>query len=227
MFASAFAAFQQLFTPPFRGALIKSVGLTLLVLAALIVGIITLFGFLVTSIPGWVETTFQVVGGLGLVVGSIFLIPPVSAIVAGLFMDSVADEVERQYYPADPPGRELPILTSVGIAIKFFFLVVGVMILAVFLLIIPGVNIFVFFLANAYLLGREFFEFVAMRHMPIKDARRLRADNAWRVFLAGMPIAGLALIPIVNLTTPLFATAYMTHTFKKIAARRGVVAARA
>jgi CysZ protein len=221
MFASAATALRQIFSRPFRAALFKTVGLTLLILAALVVGLVTLFGLLATTIPGWLETTIQVVGGLGLVVGSIFLVPPVSAIVAGLFMDDIADEVERRYYPGDPPGRPLPLFASIVIAVKFFFLMLGVMALALILLIIPGVNIVAFFLANSYLLGREFFEFAAMRHMKIEEARALRANNALRVFIAGMPIAGIALIPIVNLLTPLFATAYMTHNYKRIAARAG------
>jgi uncharacterized protein involved in cysteine biosynthesis len=36
-------------------------------------------------------------------------------------------------------------------------------IIALMLLLVPGVNIVAFFLVNGYLLGREFFEFAAMR----------------------------------------------------------------
>jgi CysZ protein len=39
-----------------------------------------------------------------------------------------------------------------------------------------------------------------------------------RLFLAGLAIAGLLAVPIANLLTPLFATAFMVHVYKKIAA---------
>ncbi len=36
------------------------------------------------------------------------LIAPVTAIVAGLFLDDVAEVVEHNDYPRDPPGRPVP-----------------------------------------------------------------------------------------------------------------------
>ena len=38
-------------------------------------------------------------------------------------------------------------------------------IVALFLLLIPGVNLIAFYLGNGYLLGREYFELAAMRHL--------------------------------------------------------------
>ena len=37
-----------------------------------------------------------------------FLMPAVTALVASLFADEIAETVERTYYPADPPGKPLP-----------------------------------------------------------------------------------------------------------------------
>ena len=48
-------------------------------------------------------------------VGSIFLIPPVTSLIAGLYLDDIAGEVERAHYPADPPGKELPALPAIGV----------------------------------------------------------------------------------------------------------------
>jgi CysZ protein len=78
------------------------------------------------------------------------------------------------------------------------------------------VNVAVFFVANGYLLGREYFELAAMRFRPIDEARELRRANALRVFLAGLVIAGIVVIPILNLITPVFATAFMVRMHKKI-----------
>ena len=108
---------------------------------------------------------------------------------------------------------------AVGMSLRFFFVILAVNLLALFLLLIPGVNLIAFYVGNGYLLGREYFEMVAMRHLPPEAARSLRKANRVTVLLCGFVIAGLASVPILNLTTPLFATAFMVHMFKQL--RRG------
>jgi len=213
MLAAAGQAFQELFTPPFRAVLIKCVAFTIGLLALLIAVIVWGFGYF-AAWPGWIETTIQWLGGLALVVGSIFLIPPVTSLIAGLYLDDIAAVVEQQHYPSDPPGRELPTLQPIGLALKFFIVVLLVNILALFLLLVPGVNLIAFYLGNGYLLGREYFELAAMRHLAPAEARRLRKANRLTVFLCGLVIAGLASVPILNLVTPLFATSFMVRIYK-------------
>jgi CysZ protein len=171
--------------------------------------------------PDWIETTVEWLGGMALVVGSIFLIPPVTSLIAGLYLDDIAAQVERTQFPADPPGRELPALQAVWLALKFFFVVLLVNIVALFLLLIPGVNLIAFYLGNGYLLGREYFELAAMRHVASAEAKALRRENRLTVFLCGLIIAGLASVPIANLLTPLFATAFMVRIYKGLARRAG------
>ena len=152
--------------------------------------------------------------------GSVFLIAPITSLIAGLYLDDIAAEVEKHHYPGDPPGEELPLLATMAISLKFGLLVIGVNLLVLVLLLLPGVNLVAFYVANGYLLGREYFELAAFRHLPLEDARRLRKANRGRVFLSGLAIAGLVSIPIVNLLTPLFATAFMVHTYKDVAGRQ-------
>ena len=115
--------------------------------------------------------------------------------------------MERTNFPADPPGRPLPLAQSIVISAKFFGIVLAVNFLALLLLLVPGINIAVFFFANAYLLSREYFELAAMRHRPVEEARALRRRHAVRIFVAGFMIAGLVAVPVLNLITPVFATA--------------------
>ncbi len=221
MLQAAGQAFRDLFTPPFRAVLFKSVGFTIALLVALIAALIWAFGYF-AALPGWAETTIQWLGGGALVVGSIFLVPPVSSLVAGLYLDDIAGEVERQHFPQDPPGQALPSPLAIGLALRFFFIVLAVNLLALFLLLVPGVNLIAFYLGNGYLLGREYFELAAMRHMPPSEARSLRKANRGAVFVAGLIVAGLASVPILNFLTPLFATSFMVRVYKKLAARAPV-----
>ena len=221
MFAAAIEAFRQILTRPFRAVLIKCIGFTIGLLLLLIVAVEWSFGYFVEW-PGWIETALQWLGGAALIVGSIFLIPPVTSLMAGLYLDDVAAEVERATYPQDPPGRELPVLRAIGAALKFFFVVLAVNLIALFLLLVPGVNLIAFYVGNGYLLGREYFEMVAMRHLPQAEARRLRKSNNGYVTLCGLVIAALASVPILNLLTPLFATAFMVRIYKSVARAAGL-----
>ena len=86
----------------------------------------------------------------------------------------------------------------------------------------PGVNVAAFFIAltaNAYLLGREYFEMAAVRFSSPSDAARLRRAHGPAVFGAGILVALLLLVPIVNLATPLFAIALMVHLHKRVMRR--------
>ena len=221
MLAAAIQAFRELFTPPFRAVLLKCVGFTIGLLVLLIVGIEGVFNYTVAW-PDWIETTISWIAGLGLVIGSIFLIPPVTSLMAGLYLDDIAGQVERAHYPGDPPGKEMPTLAAIGVGLRFFIAVLVVNLVALFLLLVPGVNLIAFYAGNGYLLGREYFEMVAMRHLTPEEARRLRKANLATVFLCGLIIAGLASVPILNLLTPLFATAFMVHVYKTLARRAGL-----
>ncbi|HUU66631.1 MAG TPA: sulfate transporter family protein [Methyloceanibacter sp.] len=218
MLAAAGQAFEELFTPPFRAVMVKCVGFTLALLAGLIFAVEWSFTHFVAW-PGWIETAIQWLGGLALVAASIFLIPPVTSLIAGLYLDDIAGQVERSAFPSDAPGRELPAAQAIWLAVRFFFIVLAVNLVALFLLLIPGVNLIAFYVGNGYLLGREYFELAAMRHVSAAEAKRLRKSNRLTVLLCGLLIAGLASVPILNLVTPLFATGFMVRMSKRIAAR--------
>jgi CysZ protein len=221
MLAAAGQAFEELFTPPFRAVMVKCVGFTIALLALLIVAVEWSFTHFVAW-PDWIETTIQWLGGLALIAASIFLIPPVTSLIAGLYLDDIASQVERTAFPSDPPGRELPTMQAAWLAAKFFFVVLAVNLVALFLLLIPGVNLIAFYVGNGYLLGREYFELAAMRHLSTAEAKRLRKSNRLTVLLCGLIIAGLASVPILNLVTPLFATGFMVRMYKRLAAKAGV-----
>jgi len=230
--ASAMAALGALFSRPFRAALWKSLGLSVVVLVALWFGIEALFQStilpLLTEVmpdmPAWIDTMSTAAGwvaGLALAVMLAFLIGPISALIASLFLDDVAEVVERDDYPAARQGKAMAILPGLVLSAKFFGVVILGNLLALFLLLIPGVNLAAFFVVNGYLLGREYFEFAAMRYRGEAEAKSLRGRYAGTVFAAGLLIAGFMAIPFLNLLTPLFAAAMMVHLHQRVSAREG------
>jgi CysZ protein len=226
---AARAAASRLFTAEFRGVFWKSLGLTVLALIALWFGLNELFEALALPwidrlLPGfptwagWLTIVVAIIAGLGFALGLALLVGPVTAIVAGLFLDDVAEVVERSDYPNDPPGTAVPTLRAMVLSLKFFGVVVLGNIVALLLLLVPGINIAAFFLVNGYLLGREFFEFASMRFRPEEEAKAMRRRHAVTVFLAGLVIAAFMAIPLLNLLTPLFAGAMMVHLHKMVSA---------
>ena len=89
-------------------------------------------------------------------------------------------------------------------------------------LLFAGAGAVIFFLAAAWLLGREYFELAAMRFRPPQEAKALRKLNGATVYMGGLLIAAFVSIPIVNLATPLFAMALMVHVHKRISGRKRI-----
>jgi len=221
MFDAAIAAFQHMFTPPFRRVLFKTLGLTILLLILVFAGLHALLGLWLVLPYAWLNLALSLAAGLGLAIGLAFAIPPVSFLVAGLFFDELAEVVERDIGPAVPIGRAPALADAIWLALKFAVAAVVVNLVALVLLLVPGVNAVAFFGANAYLFGRGYFEFAALRYQGLEDVRLLRRRYTLEITAAGLFIAALAAVPIVNLLTPLFGTAFMVRIHSALARRAG------
>lgn len=223
MIASALRALTQIFEPPLRAIFWKTLGYTLLLLLLVWVALNGAVATLVVLPYPWLETALSLLTGIGAIFLLGFLVAPVTAVIAGILQDDIAEVVERGDYPADPPGKEMPLAQALPQAIKFTGVVIAGNLLALVLLLVPGVNLIAFAVVNGYLLGREFFEFAAMRFRAPAEARAFRRQHSTTVFLAGLAIAGFLAIPLLNLLTPIFATVLMVHLHKRLTYREGRV----
>ncbi|HEV7370128.1 EI24 domain-containing protein [Arenibaculum sp.] len=163
---------------------------------------------------GWLDAIVDVLGGLAALFLAYLMFPAIVIAVSGLLLDEVVDAVERRHYPRLPPAESLGLARSIGLSLRFLATVVGLNLLALpVYLFVPALNLVVFYLLNGYLLGREYFELVSFRRMPRQDATVLRRRHGVRLFWAGLAIAFLSTIPIVNLLVPVVASAFMAHVF--------------
>jgi len=235
MIDAAVKALSQILSPPMRSILWRSIGLALVLITVLAIGLQRLLSWLATNGEGWAEamlgpnfhTTLNVLSwvisiaaGLGVVVGGIFLMPAITSAIAGFFVDDVADLVEREYYPTEEPGMALPITLATIEGVKIALLTLLVYLIALPFVLLAGAGFLVFFIATAWLLGKQYFELAAMRFRPPAEAKLMRKDNAATVFTAGALIAAFVSIPIVNLATPLFGMALMVHMHKRLSGSR-------
>lgn len=218
MWDAAVKAARQTFSAPLRAVLLKSVGLTLLLLTAGWFGLQALAEQMLALPNETANRIAQVVAGLGAAVGLAFLVSPVTAVVAGFFLDDVAETVERTHYPDDPPGVPVPFLRGLWLSLRFGLVVLGLNLLLLALLFVPGINLIAWLSVNGYLLSREYFSLAALRFREEEAAATLRRRHRARVFAGGLLVAALAAIPFANLLTPLFATAFFVHLHKRVAA---------
>jgi CysZ protein len=140
-----------------------------------------------------------------------------------LLLEDIAQAVERRHYPDLPRPRDQPMGEAALGALVFAGATLALNVLALplylVLLFVPPLNFFVFYLLNGYLLGREYFELVAARRFDLAGIGRLRRAHRGRVLLAGVVIALLLTVPIVNLVTPIVATSFMLHVFERLRRR--------
>lgn len=186
----------------------------------LVIAISALAGWAFTMLPwigpGWSTWVGWLGGGLTLALG-IVLFPAVFAAAVGLLLDQVADVVDRERYRHLPTARPVPLSEQIVGTLRFFAVLVAANLLAfVTVMIIPGINLIVWFALNGFLLGREFFDLAALRRMPAAQVKTLRRRYRGPVIGFGLMLGLSLLIPLVNLLVPVIGTAAMVHFVNRL-----------
>ena len=216
---SAFArALSQLLDPAIFWVLILSVLGAVLVLLGCWFGIGEVLAHVRMFQSGWLEWLARIAIAAGTVFGTIALFGVLMAAIAGLFVDRVARAVERRYYGWVAPARRIGVGEQAGEMLSFLAGAIGVNFVALPFYLIWGADVPIFLIVNGYLLGREYFELVALRHVDRATVRMLQRTYRWRLLLAGVAIAGFAFVPLADLLTPIVATAFMLHIFQGLPA---------
>ena len=149
---------------------------------------------------------------------SVVLMVPAAAAVVGFFLDDVADAVEARHYPGLPPAKPLGLGRQLGDALRFLGLVVLVNLVAlVVYLAVPPLAPVVFWAVNGFLLGREYFQLVALRRVGRPQADALWRRHFWRIWLAGTAIAVPLSVPVLSLVVPMLGVAVFAHQVQRVA----------
>ncbi|WP_340116429.1 EI24 domain-containing protein [Pelagibius sp. 7325] len=236
MLKSLSRAFSQSFDPAFRRVFNRSLLFSLVTF--IVVWLASWFAldwageWLVAWVRDWVGQGFWLgvmewlvdIAALGAIaIASFFLFPAVMVSIMAMLLDDIAQAVERRYYPDLPPARPQPLAEAIfgNLIFVAVTLILNLLVLPLYLVLIwiPPLNLLLFYLLNGYLLGREYFEMVAVRRLDPAATKRLRRDFRGRVILAGAVITFLLTIPLVNLVTPIIATAFMLHVFEDLRRR--------
>lgn len=233
LIADILRALRQVGNRRFVWVLAKALGLTVLLLA----GLTWLAAWVASGIPTdlgewWLigPVSLPEIGpesfAVGIVlVASVFLMIPVAALFVGLFLDEVAEAVEARHYPGLPPPREAGLMANLGNALRFAGVVIVANLLALILYLVAGpLAPLVFYAVNGYLLGREYFELVAARHLGFREAVAFRRRHWARAWAAGTLMAIPLTIPVMNLFVPVLGVATITHQFHRLWPAKGTTA---
>jgi CysZ protein len=216
MFAAFSLALGDAFAPAQRRPLLLSLGLALLLLAGLWLAATALIEAIhVSGLPG-IDTVVHVFGSLAALFVAWALFPAMTIVMLGFFLDQVIASIERAHYPGLPPARRIGIGEAIasGLRLAVLALVLNLVVLPLYLL--PGINLVVYYGLNGYLVGREYFELIAMRRMERPGLRALWRWRRGQLTLAGAIIAFLLSLPVVNLVAPLVGAAFMLHLFERL-----------
>jgi CysZ protein len=204
-------AIGDLFLPRVLGLLSVAIALSAGCFVAVWFGIDALLAWWSDGSGGGAAGWRSWLGGFGALVLAWFLFPLVAASFVAMFLDQVAAAVEARHYPQLPPAPGLPWHRSLAASLRFL----GVLLLANAALLltwlVPPVYPVAWLLVNGWLMGREYFELVALRRLDPSAARTLRAGREGELLLTGVLLAALAMLPLLNLVVPVLATAVLVH----------------
>jgi uncharacterized protein involved in cysteine biosynthesis len=220
MITAFWRAVSQLFDPSLRRVVLSSIAASLVLLACLVTGVWLALDSVALFDAGWLNDGIEFIGKIALVLFSWMLFPSAIQLVSGLFLEKVARRVEARYYPELGPASSPPLSETVIGALKFTLTAVALNILA--LPLYSLFNVFspvIFYTLNGYLLGREYFEMVANRRLDANGVVVLKKSYRLKIWLVGAVLAFIMTVPVLNLVTPVLATAAMLHIFEKLRAR--------
>jgi len=218
-------ALGQLGDPAFRRVLVRAVLLTLAIFGPFVFGFSAFVQWVVpenVTLPfiGQVSFLDNLASGLGLVVLlflSSFVMVPVASVFIGFFLDEIADAVEARHYPRLGPARRIPLWESVVDGLRFMLVVILVNLLALAIYLASSLLApVIFWLVNGWLLGREYFQLVAMRRLARNKADSMRRRHVIGIWIAGILMAIPLSVPLVGLFVPILGVATFTHQFHRL-----------
>jgi uncharacterized protein involved in cysteine biosynthesis len=211
-------AVSQLFDSATFGILAVSVAGAAAVVAALAAGADLLVTRMTLSKVHWIDWLAHLAVGIGTALLGFAVFGAIAAMIAALFVDRVAGAVERRWYPGLPPARPSSLGEQIAGGLSFLLSALLLNLLVLPLYLIWGADVPIFLALNGYLLGREYFELVALRRIDRRAARALWRAHRVKLVLCGAIIAAFSVVPLANLLTPVLATAFMLHIFQDLLA---------
>ncbi len=220
MLRSLFLSLGQLGDPKIAAVFLKSLAVTLVIVVAPGIWLwVAMPGLMAGAGLGDSGTWLAHLGAV-LATGILawLLFRAVAIAVLQFFADDVVAAVEAKHYPAAlasarPVRFDRALVMGLGSAGRA--VLVNLVAFPLYIvLIVTGVGTpIAFILINGWLLGRDLGDMVAARHLPREAMRGWRTTTRVPRFVLGVAVAGLFVVPILNLLAPILGAAMATHLF--------------
>lgn len=225
MFGDFSKALVQLGDKRFQSVLLKGLGLTIALLIAIYLAFVWIIGAFVPdtfSLPfigqvTWIDDALSIGSFFLMIALSVFLMVPVASAFTGIFLEEVSEAVEDRHYPGLPEVPRQSIVDIVVDSLSFLGVIIVANVIALVLYLVLNVAApLIFWALNGFLLGREYFQMVAMRRLGREGAKAARKRHMPEIWLAGALMAIPLTIPVVNLLIPVLGAATFTHMFMRL-----------
>ncbi len=146
-----------------------------------------------------------------------YIMSPFAAAIIGIFLENIVDAVETRHFPHLPTVRHRSLLQMVGYSLRFLLLMLAVSLAALIVSFFSGIFApLIFIVANGYLIGREYYEMVALRRQPPEKIDALTRQSLPTLWLLGSALALALSVPFLNLIVPIVGVAAITHLYHNL-----------
>lgn len=204
-------AFRQFDDPAFRAPLLKGALGAAVTLALLAYGTSAAVAWIAFGHGGWIAAIAPWLGGAAGLLLAWWLFLPIAVVIAGQFVGAVAAAVERRHYPTLPPARGATVVAQATWALRFGLRMLLAQILLLPMLFIPVVGFTIALVVSARMLGIGVFEGAAQLRMATSEATAARRQKNGAIWLLGLALALIGLVPLLNLIVPVIGTAAAVH----------------
>lgn len=207
-------AIEDVFSNKIRWLFLISVLSAVVVLTVLFFGFSYAMSFFEPESMPKVQKVAEALGYIMFFIVSLMFFPSVITLFSGFFIDSAIERLSVRNN--GQTLRKVPLSESLFVsgvvAVKGIVLSITLIPITMILGVIPFVNflpVLLYYFLNGRLLGREYFFAVALRYAEKQKAEDL--FNRYRLYWtkAGIVIAVLMTVPVVNTISPLIAAAFM------------------
>jgi len=209
-------AFEDTFRPEQWPTILLSIALALLLLLVLWAGVAVLLDHLRVAGIWWIDRSITVLGSLGALVLAWILFPTMAALVLSFFAPGLLREIEARRYPELGPPRSQSFMAGLKSTLRLVVVAIVFNVIALPFYLIPAINLFVYYGMNGYVVGRAYFELVALRRLDEVATRALWRRHRGQLVLVGAIIVVLSSVPLINLVAPVTAAAFMLHIVERL-----------
>ena len=144
-----------------------------------------------------------------------FLYPPTCTLLSGLFLDRIVEKtylhINKKVGTTFFSSNYLSgILAGLKILLYSSIIFILILILKIFFISSTFLVLIIQFLATSYVVGREYYDVVAVKIFPRDKFKTFKRANFLYIFILGIIGNLIFLIPLLNLIAPIKITVMMT-----------------